>query len=619
MIPTYILSQLRHYEDCRFRRRLSESRIFPFLGPRLNDCTSQSSSQPHMLDSRQSSPDNKPRSQFQSPPEPPGPSLLLPSAASGGESPLRTVATIAPDVSVVASSSCAAVKPSPLPPRVDSAMIQILDPSVAPEDLDPYPQDLSPYADPEPWYDNDIVLSVAYNGLAAKNIAYNVQPKEITRNYKNSSLDGDNILISGNVARQRQPVVSGGTVVQLQTGATADSPAAAESVVSPHRPRVTLKKQLTDMDTATAAMASSLQRAPPSPSPSPLPQPAAPLRHLVPTQLLTTSAVAPEAMRRPHWCMEDYAVDRRLYRSSTASVYSATCIRSGLPVALKIYSLAHVPRNVVHMLRREVEIQTMLVHKNIVRLYGAFQDSTSQRLVLVLELGGNGSLVEVHRALCCRMSESQARVLVLRPLLEAMSYFHSLGIVHRDIKPDNILFSKDWRLLLADFGIAIDITAERAVTRAGTVEYMAPEVERCPLKMLPEENKENKDLAYTTAVDVWAVGCLAYLLLLGFPPYIKANNHNNHNHNYHCHANNNGTDGTQTAAAEPSAGSAPSAAPTAPAACGSRALTFPTSTSPLARDFISAALADRPEDRPTARQLLQHPWMQQQHVSSTDD
>ncbi|GLI68363.1 hypothetical protein VaNZ11_012766, partial [Volvox africanus] len=298
----------------------------------------------------------------------------------------------------------------------------------------------------------------------------------------------------------------------------------------------------------------------------------------------------------------------------------ATCIRSGLAVALKIYSLAHVPRNVVHMLRREVEIQTMLVHRNIVRLYGAFQDSTSQRLVLVLELGDNGSLVEVHRALGGRMSESQARVLVLRPLLEAMSYFHSLGIVHRDIKPDNMLFGHDWRLLLADFGVAIDITAERAVTRAGTVEYMAPEVERCPLKMLPEENKENKDLAYTTAVDVWAVGCLAHLLLLGFPPYMKANNHNHHNHNHnHCHANKNGTDGTQRAAAEPHVSSATSAAPTGPPICGSRALTFPASISPLAREFISAALADHPEDRPTARQLLQHPWMQQPYVPSTND
>ncbi|GIL86192.1 hypothetical protein Vretimale_13760 [Volvox reticuliferus] len=365
-------------------------------------------------------------------------------------------------------------------------------------------------------------------------------------------------------------------------------------------------------------MAFSLQPARPPPWAQPVPQ----LRHPMHTQLLATSAAAPEAMRRLHWYLEDYVVDRRLYRSPTASVYSATCIRSGLPVALKVYSLAHVPGNVVHMLRREVEIQTMLVHRNIVKLYGAFQDFAAQQLILVQEFACNGSLVGVHRALCCRMSERQARVLALRPLLEAMSYFHSLGIVHRDIKPDNILFGNDWRLLLADFGVAIDITAERAVTRAGTVGYMAPEVERCPIKMLPEDNKLDPSLSYTTAADVWAVGCLAYLLLLGFPPYINANNlngHHNHNHN-HCHANTDGTEGTPTAAAEPhGSGAAFAATPAASTTCRSRTLTFPPSTSPLARDFITAALADRPEDRPTARQLLQHPWMQQPPAPSSFD
>ena len=49
------------------------------------------------------------------------------------------------------------------------------------------------------------------------------------------------------------------------------------------------------------------------------------------------------------------------------------------------------------------------------------------------------------------------------------------GIVHRDIKPENILFSGGMSLKLADFGLAIDLRKEKAVTRAGTLDYMAPE------------------------------------------------------------------------------------------------------------------------------------------------
>jgi serine/threonine protein kinase len=57
-----------------------------------------------------------------------------------------------------------------------------------------------------------------------------------------------------------------------------------------------------------------------------------------------------------------------------------------------------------------------------------------------------------------------------------VQYLHTRGIIHRDIKPENILFTSDMTLKLADFGLAIDLRRERAVTRAGTLDYMAPEV-----------------------------------------------------------------------------------------------------------------------------------------------
>lgn len=74
------------------------------------------------------------------------------------------------------------------------------------------------------------------------------------------------------------------------------------------------------------------------------------------------------------------------------------------------------------------------------------------------------------------------------------------GIIHRDIKPENILFGEGKHLKLADFGLCIDNSAEAAVTRVGTFQYMAPEVLKNPSKETPEENKHNADLFYDSSV-----------------------------------------------------------------------------------------------------------------------
>lgn len=87
--------------------------------------------------------------------------------------------------------------------------------------------------------------------------------------------------------------------------------------------------------------------------------------------------------------------------------------------------------------------------------------------------------------------------------MQALSYLHRLNIAHRDIKPANIFFAEEDTLKLADFGVAIDIAAEAAVTHTGTGPYMAPEVQRTPFKRTAEENKSEQALMYDMSADIW--------------------------------------------------------------------------------------------------------------------
>ena len=71
---------------------------------------------------------------------------------------------------------------------------------------------------------------------------------------------------------------------------------------------------------------------------------------------------------------------------------------------------------------------------------------------------------------------------MITPLLKVLQTLHHMGIIHRDIKPENILFEADGSLRLGDFGLAINASRERPISRVGTLDYMAPEVRSLPFR-----------------------------------------------------------------------------------------------------------------------------------------
>jgi len=288
-------------------------------------------------------------------------------------------------------------------------------------------------------------------------------------------------------------------------------------------------------------------------------------------KILSMAASLPNRMARKHWSLSDYSIVRKLYKGYASTVYQATCKKSLEQVALKIYHMQNLCELNHYQVFREVRVHASLQHQNIITIYCTFQEGND--IVLVQEYAEGGDLYRLLYKNGGRLSERQAVEMVLAPFLLAMHYLHTRGIMHRDIKPENVLFTENRVLKLADFGLAIDLNEERAVTRAGTLDYMAPEVLRCPPKNLPQENKTNKSLQYTNSVDSWAVGVFAYELIVGVAPFAGKSQ-------LDC------VDRIIHSTAE-----------------------FPEKTSELAKAFITAALKKHPGDRPTIMEMLHHPWI----------
>eukprot|EP00195_Chlamydomonas_chlamydogama_P005012 CAMPEP_0202904904 /NCGR_PEP_ID=MMETSP1392-20130828/31716_1 /ASSEMBLY_ACC=CAM_ASM_000868 /TAXON_ID=225041 /ORGANISM="Chlamydomonas chlamydogama, Strain SAG 11-48b" /LENGTH=588 /DNA_ID=CAMNT_0049592773 /DNA_START=178 /DNA_END=1944 /DNA_ORIENTATION=- len=308
-----------------------------------------------------------------------------------------------------------------------------------------------------------------------------------------------------------------------------------------------------------------------------------PSRNIAPNKensvLLSASKVLPLNMARPVWCLKDYAIVEKMYTGYASTVYKAWCKHSGETVCLKAYNMSSLCELNRFQIYREVKLHSSMQHENIISLYGAFQQG--DQVVLVQEYADSGDLFLLLHRYGGKLPERTAVELVLYPFLLVLNYLHQNCIVHRDIKPENVLFTRTMALKLCDFGLAIDLREERAVTRAGTLEYMAPEVLNCPFKNKPEENKEKENLHYNLTVDTWAVGVLTYELLVGFPPF---------------------NDKQRSAIEEKIRVEAPR---------------FPSSMSELARNFIQRTLQKDALERPTIIELLAHPWIKAHRRNSS--
>uniref|UniRef100_A0A3Q2IFJ9 Serine/threonine-protein kinase 32B n=1 Tax=Equus caballus TaxID=9796 RepID=A0A3Q2IFJ9_HORSE len=166
-----------------------------------------------------------------------------------------------------------------------------------------------------------------------------------------------------------------------------------------------------------------------------------------------------------------------------------------------------IERDEVRNVFRELQIMQGLEHPFLVNLWYSFQDEEDMFMVVDLLLGGD---LRYHLQQNVHFTEGAVKLYICELAL-ALEYLQRYHIIHRDIKPDNILLDEHGHVHITDFNIATIVKGtEKASSMAGTKPYMAPEVFQVYVDGGP---------GYSYPVDWWSLGVTAYELLRGWRPY----------------------------------------------------------------------------------------------------
>ncbi|XVF75639.1 hypothetical protein PTKIN_Ptkin13bG0203400 [Pterospermum kingtungense] len=200
--------------------------------------------------------------------------------------------------------------------------------------------------------------------------------------------------------------------------------------------------------------------------------------------------------------MEEYHVIELVGEGSFGKVYKGRRKHTGQAVAMKFIAKHGRTEKDIHNLRQEIEILRKLKHENIIEMIDSFE--SQQEFCVVTEFA-QGDLFQILEDDKC-LPEEQVQA-IAKQLVRALHYLHSNRIIHRDMKPQNILIAAGSVVKLCDFGFARAMSTNTVVLRSikGTPLYMAPELVR--------------EQPYNHSVDLWSLGVILYELFVGQPPF----------------------------------------------------------------------------------------------------
>lgn len=214
---------------------------------------------------------------------------------------------------------------------------------------------------------------------------------------------------------------------------------------------------------------------------------------------------------------DDFIREKVIGKGSFGKVCLVRKRSNGEPFAMKILHKRLIIENeVVEEIKNELHLMACIHHRFIVKLFYAFH--TQSRLFLIMEFVTGGDL-GWHVEKDVRFEEERA-VRYMSEVFTAVDYLHSKGIVHRDLKLQNILLTPKGHIKLTDFGLSTLFRQgkqkQHLTDPVGTVLYMAPEI--C-LPFSQQKRRRKFKEGYDYKVDYWSCGICFYEMLYGFSPF----------------------------------------------------------------------------------------------------